>query len=133
MKTNEIFNEVRMAYMGQPLTGPEVRTLLSDLPYGKTSLFLSALVANGCIEHPNKGTYIFSTNPVHQSLLEKAIDYARKKANQYNKNYKKQGKETSKVASEKDKIQEAINLLLSTGEYEIFHVEKITTIKKTQL
>jgi hypothetical protein len=37
------------------------------------------------------------------------------------------------VASKKDKIQEAIDLLLSTGEYEIFHVEKITTIKKTQL
>ena len=131
MKTNEIFNEVRMAYMGQPLTGPEVRTLLADLPYGKTSLFLSALVANGCIEHPNKGKYIFSTNPVHHSLLEKAIDYARKKANQYNK--KRQDKELPKEAPKKDKIQEAIDLLLSTGEYEIFRVEKITTIKKTQL
>ena len=44
MKTNEIFNEVRMAYMGQPLTGSEVKTLLSELPYGKTDLFALLII-----------------------------------------------------------------------------------------
>ena len=56
MKQNiEIFNELRMAYMGQPLTSSEVKTLLSELPYSKTDLFLMALVATGCIERPEKG------------------------------------------------------------------------------
>ena len=44
MKTNEVFNEVRMAYMGQPLTSAEVKTLLSELPYGKTDLFALLII-----------------------------------------------------------------------------------------
>lgn len=131
MKTNEIFNEVRMAYMGQPLTSAEVKTLLSELPYGKTDLFLMALVANGCIEHPKKGQYVFTTHPVHHDLLDKAFNYVRSKANQYNKNCKKQT--TKESDSEEKKIQDAIALLLSTGCYEIFQVEKVVTIKKTKL
>jgi hypothetical protein len=82
----EIFNEVRMAYMNQPLTGKEVKTLLSELPYGKTDLFLMALVSTGCIEHPNKGTYVFTTHPIHHDLLDKAFSYVRKKNQQYLKN-----------------------------------------------
>lgn len=125
----EIFNEVRMAYMNQPLTGKEVKTLLSELPYGKTDLFLMALVSTGCIEHPNKGTYVFTTHPVHHDLLDKAYEYARKKNQQYTKNNHK--KPTEKVEESKSEIQKAIDLLLATGEYEIYRIEKI--VKKTQI
>jgi hypothetical protein len=125
----EIFNEVRMAYMNQPLTGKEVKTLLSELPYGKTDLFLMALVSTGCIEHPNKGTYVFTTHPIHYDLLDKAFSYVRKKNQQYLKNNRQ--KPVEEVKETKSEIQKAIDLLLATGEYEIYKVEKV--IKKTQI
>ena len=128
MKTNEIFNEVRMAYMGQPLKANDVKTLLAELPYGKTDVFLMALVSTGCIEHPNKGTYVFTTHPIHHDLLDKAYEYARKKNRQYLKSSKKP---TEEVEEPKSEIQKAIDLLLATGEYEIYKIEKI--IKKTQI
>jgi hypothetical protein len=130
---NTIFNEVRMAYMGQPLTSSEVKTLLSELPYSKTDLFLMALVANGCIEHPEKGKYIFTSHPIHHTLLEKAFDYIRCKQNAYSKKYSNKKKKHVSQAENKSDIQKAIDLLLSTGDYEIFKIEKIVTVKKTQL
>lgn len=129
MKTNEIFNEVRMAYANQPLTANEVKQLLSELPYGKTDLFLMALVSTGCIEHPNKGTYIFTSHPIHHNLLEKAYEYTRKKNKQYLKNNRKKPEEIQK--DPKTEIQKAIDLLIATGEYEIYHIERI--VKKTKL
>lgn len=127
MKQNiEIFNEVRMTFAGQPLTGKDVKSALSEIPYGKTDVFLMALVSTGCIEHPNKGTYVFTSHPVHHSLLEKAYEYTRKKNKQYNNGRKKSVEEDSKTD-----IQKAIDLLLATGEYEIYKVEKI--VKKTQI
>ena len=128
MKTNEIFNEVRMAYMGQPLKANDVKTLLAELPYGKTDVFLMALVSTGCIEDPNKGTYVFTTHPIHHDLLDKAYEYARKKNRQYLKSSKKP---TEKVEEPKSEIQKAIELLLATGEYEIYRIENI--VKKTQI
>lgn len=125
----EIFNEVRMAYMNQPLTGKEIKTLLSELPYGKTDVFLMALVSTGCIEHPNKGQYVFTSHPIHHDLLDKAFAYVKKKNKQYNdKNRKKSVDETVETKSE---IQKAIELLVATGEYEIYKIEKV--IKKTQI
>jgi len=130
---NSIFNEVRMAYMGQPLTSSEVKTLLSELPYSKTDLFLMALVATGCIERPEKGKYVFTSHPVHHSLLEKAFAYIRDKQNTYSRKYSNKKKKHVSQAENKSDIQKAIDLLLSTGEYEIYRVEKIITVKKTQL
>lgn len=130
METNKVFNEVRMAYMGQPLTGGEVKTLLSELPYGKTDLFLMALVSTGCIEHPEKGKYVFTTHPIHHELLDKAFNYVRSKQNAYSK---KSRKPKQKTSEEKSDIQKAIELLLATGDYEIYKIERITTVKKTQL
>lgn len=127
MKQNiEIFNEVRMTFAGQPLTGKDVKSALSEIPYGKTDVFLMALVSTGCIEHPNKGTYIFTSHPVHHNLLEKAYEYTRKKNKQYNNGRKKSVEEDSKTD-----IQKAIDLLLSTGDYEVYKIEKI--VKRTRL
>lgn len=127
MKQNiEIFNEVRMTFAGQPLTGKDVKSALSEIPYGKTDVFLMALVSTGCIEHPAKGQYVFTTHPIHHSLLEKAYDFARKKNKQYNNGRKKSVEEDSKTD-----IQKAIDLLLSTGDYEVYRIEKI--VKRTRL
>lgn len=128
-QTIEIFNEVRMTFAGQPLTGKDIKSALSEIPYGKTDVFLMALVSTGCIEHPNKGTYIFTSHPVHHSLLEKAYEYTRKKNRQYLKNNRQ--KPVEEVKETKSEIQKAIDLLLATGEYEIYKIEKI--VKKTQI
>ena len=125
-QTIEIFNEVRMTFAGQPLTGKDVKSALSEIPYGKTDVFLMALVSTGCIEHPNKGTYVFTSHPVHHNLLEKAYEYTRKKNKQYNNGRKKSVEEDSKTD-----IQKAIDLLLSTGDYEVYRIEKI--VKRTRL
>ena len=125
----EIFNEVRMAFAGQPLTGSDVKSALSEIPYGKTDVFLMALVSTGCIEHPAKGQYVFTTHPIHHNLLEKAYEYTRKKNQQYLKNNRK--KPTEEVKDDKTEIQKAIDLLIATGEYEIYRIEKI--VKKTQI
>ena len=125
----EIFNEVRMAFAGQPLTGSDVKSALSEIPYGKTDVFLMALVSTGCIEHPAKGQYVFTTHPIHHNLLEKAYEYTRKKNKQYLKNNRQ--KSVEEVKDDKTEIQKAIDLLLATGEYEIYKVEKI--VKKTQI
>ena len=125
----EIFNEVRMAFAGQPLTGSDVKSALSEIPYGKTDVFLMALVSTGCIEHPQKGQYVFTTHPIHHSLLDKAYEYTRKKNKQYLKNNRQ--KSVEEVKDDKTEIQKAINLLVATGEYEIYRIEKI--VKKTQI
>ena len=125
----EIFNEVRMTFAGQPLTGKDVKSALSEIPYGKTDVFLMALVSTGCIEHPNKGTYVFTTHPIHHNLLEKAYEYTRKKNKQYLNNNRK--KPIEEVKETKSEIQKAIELLIATGEYEIYRIEKI--VKKTQI
>ena len=122
----EIFNEVRMAFAGQPLTSSDVKSALSEIPYGKTDVFLMALVSTGCIEHPNKGTYVFTSHPVHHNLLEKAYEYTRKQNKQYNNGRKKSVEEDPKTD-----IQKAIDLLLSTGAYEVYRIEKI--VKRTRL
>ena len=124
----EIFNEIRMTFAGQPLTGKDVKSALSEIPYGKTDVFLMALVSTGCIEHPAKGQYVFTTHPIHHSLLEKAYDFARKKNKQYNNGRRKSVEEVKETKSE---IQKAIELLVATGEYEIYKIEKV--IKKTQI
>ena len=125
-QTIEIFNEVRMTFAGQPLTGKDVKSALAEIPYGKTDVFLMALASTGCIEHPNKGTYVFTSHPIHHNLLEKAYEYTRKKNKQYNNGRKKSVEEDSKTD-----IQKAIDLLLSTGDYEVYRIEKI--VKRTRL
>ena len=128
-QTIEIFNEIRMTFAGQPLTSSDVKSALSEIPYGKTDVFLMALVSTGCIEHPAKGQYIFTTHPIHHNLLDKAYEYTRKKNKQYLKNNRQ--KSVEEVKDNKTEIQKAIDLLLATGEYEIYKVEKI--VKKTQI
>ena len=52
--------------------------------------------------------------------------------NEYGKTYNNK-KKKQPIDEEKSDIQKAIDLLLSTGDYEIFKIEKIVTVKKTQL
>jgi len=126
---NRIFNEARMAYQGQILTAKEMATLLSDMPNSTSTLFITVLVKHNALKRVGKGQYMFPATPVHHLLLEKAMDEIRERQRGYSKKYN----DKKHAKSEKSDIQKAIKLLLSTGEYEVFKVEKVVTIKRTQL
>ena len=82
---NKIFNEARMAYQGQILTAKEITTLLSDMPNSTNNLFLTVLVKHNAIKRVGKGQYMFTVEPVHHSILEKAMDEIRDRQRTYNK------------------------------------------------
>lgn len=127
---NKIFNEARMAYQGQILSTSEITTLLADMPKSNDGLFLTTLVKFGCLTREGKGKYKFTNNPIHITLLNKVMDEIVCKHREYSrKHYNK----SVKVVEEKSDVQKAIDLLLSTGEYEIYKIEKIVNVKKTQI
>lgn len=127
---NRIFNEARIAYQGQVLTTSEMVTLLAEMPKSHDSLFLSTLVRFGALNKEGKGKYKFTSNPVHISLLNKVVEDISHRRCEYTKKY---NKKSTGVVEEKNDVQKAIELLLSTGEYEIFKVEKVVNVKKTQI
>lgn len=126
---NKIFNEARMVYQGQTLTAKEITTLLSDIPYSNNGVFLVTLVKYHALNKVSKDQYMFTANPVHYTMLEKVVNEIRERQRTYNKKYN----DKKHAKSEKSDIQRAIDLLLSTGEYEVFKIEKVVTIKRTQL
>ena len=128
---NRIFNEARLAYQGQVLTTSEIVTILSEMPCSKSGLFITELVSNHALKRVRKGHYMFPEFPVHLNVLETVISNIRKRQNGYEKKYL--AKKKGEIVSPSSEIQKAIDLLLSTGEYEIYKVEKIITVKKTQL
>lgn len=125
MEKARIFNEAREAYLDSTLTAKEVKAILSDLPYSKTDLFITVLCENGCIKRISKGKYKFTEDPIHFKLLNKVYDRIRIKNSEYSR------KSHDKKTDTRSEVQKAIDLLLSTGEYEIYHIEKV--VKKTQI
>lgn len=127
---NKIFNEARMAYQGQILSTNEITTLLAEMPKSHDSLFLSTLVKFGALNKKGKSKYTFTSTPVHINILTKVIEEISHRRNEYSKKYNKKNVKTSETKSD---VQKAIELLLATGEYEIYKIEKVVNIKKTQI
>jgi hypothetical protein len=127
---NKIFNEARMAYQGQVLTTSEITTLLAEMPKSHDSLFLSTLVKFGALDKKGKSKYMFTSTPIHINILTKVIEEISHRRSEYSKKYNKKNVKTSETKSD---VQKAIELLLATGEYEIYKIEKVVNIKKTQI
>lgn len=125
MEISKLFNEARITYADQILTTAELQILFENLPYGNTSLFINTLADNKCLQRIKRGKFKFTSEPIHHSLIEKSISHVREVVSTYNK------KSRNKKVDHRSDIQKAIDLLLSTGEYEIYHVEKV--VKKTQI
>ena len=128
---NKIFNEARLTYQGQVLTTSEITTLLAEMPCSKSGLFITELVSNHALKRVKTGRYMYPEYPVHLNVLETVVSNIRKRQNGYEKKYL--SKKKGEIVSSSNEIQKAIDLLLSTGEYEIYKIEKIITVKKTQL
>jgi hypothetical protein len=127
---NKIFNEARIAYQGQILSASEITTLLAEMPKSHDSLFLSTLVKFGALDKKGKSKYTFTSTPVHINILTKVIEEISHRRSEYSKKYNKKNVKTSETKSD---VQKAIDLLLSTGEYEIYKIEKVVNVKKTQM
>lgn len=125
MEYCETMNKLREVYSETALTTKDMKILLDELPYSKTDMLIPALIKEGALVRIKKGWVKFPSYIIHHDRIDRAIANIRKNVNKYAANQRIKRKDT------RSDIQKAIDLLLSTGEYEIYHVEKV--IKKTQI
>lgn len=125
----ELFNTIRMGFCGMDLTRNDVKAALKDLPQSQQDLFLSMIVKHNMIKRVKVGVYQFGNTPVHYSVM----DAMYKELNDVQKSYQNKSAEKKHQNDVKSEIEKAIDLLLATGEYEIYHIEKIVNVKKTQI
>lgn len=128
---NKIFNEARIACQGQILSTSEIIARLAEMPKSNDTLFLSTLVKFGALNKKGKNKYVFTSTPVHVNVLTKVIEDISHRRSEYSK--KSYSKKNNLKSENKSDVQKAIELLLETGEYEIYKIEKIVNIKKIQI
>lgn len=125
MENCEIMNKLREVYTETALTTKEMKILLDELPYSKTNMLIPALIKEGALVRIKKGWVKFPPYIIHHDRIDRAIASIKKNVNKYAANQRVKQKDT------RSEVQRAIDFLLSTGEYEIYKIEKI--IKKTQI
>lgn len=124
MKTNEIFNAARLANVDRMLSKEQIKESLKGIPYSYTNGFITLCVQEHLLIKYAIG-YKFPKNPIYHKNLEFVIKKMRDKQQAYNNKYRKKA-----VAVVEDKIAEAIKLLQSTGEYEIYKIKTVITKEK---
>lgn len=124
MKTNEIFNTARLANVGRILSKEQIKESLKGIPYSYTDGFITLCVHEHLLIKYAIG-YKFPKNPIYHKNLEFVIKKMRDKQQAYNNKYRKKA-----VTVVEDKIAEAIKLLQSTGEYEIYKIKTVITKEK---
>lgn len=116
---------LRINNQGKILNKNELKNELGKI-LPNSDVYILAYVNTGCVIRECKGSYRFPNSPIHIQTLEKAFKYAKDKQRSYDKKNKSCNKKADNVA-----IQRAIDLLLLTGDYEIFKIER--TVRKVQL
>lgn len=124
MKTNEIFNTARLANVDRILSKEQIKESLKGIPYSYTDGFITLCVHEHLLIKYAIG-YKFPKNPIYHKNLEFVIKKMRDKQQAYNNKYRKKA-----VTVVEDKIAEAIKLLQSTGEYEIYKIKTVITKEK---
>ena len=124
MKTNEIFNTARLANVDRMLSKEQIKEALKGIPYSYTNGFITLCVQEHLLIKYAIG-YKFPKNPIYHKNLEFVIKKMRDKQQEYNNKYRKKA-----VDVVEDKIAEAIKLLQSTGEYEIYKIKTVITKEK---
>ena len=124
MKTNEIFNAARLANIDKMLSKEQIKESLKGIPYSYTDGFIALCVQEHLLIKYELG-YKFPKNPVYHKNLEFVI----KKLSDRQKKYNSSSYQRKTVVV-KDEIAEAIKLLQSTGEYEIYKIKTVITKEK---
>lgn len=124
MKTNEIFNAARLANVDKMLSKEQIKESLKGIPYSYTDGFISLCVQEHLLVKYELG-YKFPKNPIYHKNLEFVIKKMSDRQQKYNNKCRKKA-----VVVVRDEIAEAIKLLQSTGEYEIYKIKTVITKEK---
>lgn len=129
MKTNEIFNAARLANVDKMLSKEQIKESLKGIPYAYTNAFINLCVQEHLLIKYELG-YKFPKNPIYHKNLEFVIKKLSDRQKKYNSSsYQKRAVVVQEVVV-KDEIAEAIKLLQSTGEYEIYRIKTVVTKEK---
>lgn len=129
MKTNEIFNAARLANIDKMLSKEQIKESLKGIPYSYTDGFIALCVQEHLLIKYELG-YKFPKNPVYHKNLEFVIKKLSDRQKKYNNNsYQRKTVVVQKVVAHNE-IAEAIKLLQSTGEYEIYKIKTVVTKEK---
>lgn len=124
MKTHEIFNTARLANVDKMLSKEQIKESLKGIPYSYTNGFITLCVQEHLLIKYATG-YKFPKNPIYHKNLEFVIKKMSDRQQKYNNKCRKKA-----VVVVRDKIAEAIKLLQSTGEYEIYRIKTVVTKEK---
>jgi hypothetical protein len=124
MKTNEIFNAARLANVDKMLSKKQIKESLKGIPYSYMDGFITLCVQEHLLIKYAMG-YKFPKNPIYHKNLEFVIKKMSDRQQKYNNKCRKKA-----VVVVKDEIAEAIKLLQSTGEYEIYKIKTVITKEK---
>lgn len=124
MKTNEIFNAARLANVDKMLSKKQIKESLKGIPYSYMDGFITLCVQEHLLIKYAMG-YKFPKNPIYHKNLEFVIKKMSDRQQKYNNKCRKKA-----VVVVKNEIAEAIKLLQSTGEYEIYKIKTVITKEK---
>lgn len=127
MKINEIFNAARLANVDKMLSKEQIKESLKGIPYAYTNAFINLCVQEHLLIKYELG-YKFPKNPIYHKNLEFVIKKMSDRQQRYNNSYRKKVIVVQDAVV--DKIAEAIKLLQSTGEYEIYRIKTVVTKEK---
>ena len=129
MKTNEIFNAARLANVDKMLSKEQIKESLKGIPYSYTDGFIALCVQEHLLIKYELG-YKFPKNPVYHKNLEFVIKKLSDRQKKYNSSSYQRKTVVVQEVVVKDEIAEAIKLLQSTGEYEIYKIKTVITKEK---
>lgn len=129
MKTNEIFNAARLANVDKMLSKKQIKESLKGIPYSYMDGFITLCVQEHLLIKYAMG-YKFPKTPIYHKNLEFVIKKMSDRQQKYNNSYRKKAIVVQEAAVRNNEIAEAIKLLQSTGEYEIYKIKTVITKEK---
>lgn len=129
MKTNEIFNAARLANVDKMLSKKQIKESLKGIPYSYMDGFITLCVQEHLLIKYAMG-YKFPKNPIYHKNLEFVIKKMSDRQQKYNNSYRKKAIVVQEAVVCNNEIAEAIKLLQSTGEYEIYKIKTVITKEK---
>lgn len=119
-----LINTARIEAQNGYFKKKEIINLLKGVKYHTHPMFIPKLMKFGIIEKAGRGFYKFSDKPAYHGVVENVLKEIKEYASEKNKKYRH---------NSPSKEQEAINYLLSLGNYEIYRITTRTVVDKELL
>jgi hypothetical protein len=121
-----LINTARIEAQSGCFKKKEMINLLKGVKYYTHPMFIPKLMKFGIIEKAGRGFYKFSDKPAYHGVVENVLKEIKEYASEKNRKYKQKSESPNKE-------QEAINYLLSLGNYEIYRITTRTVVDKELL